>query len=168
MWANLTFLGFSALLIWASVKFLGWFRQRSPRAVAWTEFKTSLPGWVKLFELCTQAAFWVAIFFALFRGFFALHHAWHPAEVYPGDTAEGLILFSCLSGALVPSMMLANIISWIVPAVRNANLRTLEMTTSESLGGIMKGLAKLGIPLTLTCLIFAAVGAWEPWIGGHP
>ena len=164
MWGGLTTLALAALFWWGYRKWVNWFQQRLLRAREWTKFKTSLPNWVKLFELFTQATFWIAIAVALLNGFFALHHKWHPSAVQIDKTAELLIILPSFIGSLVPAMMLANIVSWFVPAARRANRRALDRSTSETLGSIMKGLAKLGVPLTLICLCVSLLGAFEPWM----
>jgi heme/copper-type cytochrome/quinol oxidase subunit 2 len=143
----------------------GAYRRRSGSGNQWQEFKSRLPTWVKQVELVFQIVFLLTIFFGLVFGVSALHVALHRNSAKPAGISEGLIVLSSLFGALVPAMLLANLLSWSIPAMRNANLVALEGLQNTSFSSANIGLMKLGAVLIPVCTIAAAIAVYDPW--GH-
>src|SRR5260221_2545013 len=101
--------------------FMRWFRQRSPQARERVVFKQRMPGWLRLTEVLLWITFFLSISFMPIFGLFALNDLVHPTTGKPGSIADDIFVFSSIFGALIPSMLTANLVSWLVPAMRRAN-----------------------------------------------
>jgi hypothetical protein len=141
-------------------------RKRSTNARQRADFKTRLPGWVKLFELFFWVACFVAISYAFISGVFVLHHLLHLnfSPDRPSKIASFLLTLPCLFAALVPALMAANLISWSIPPVRRANELAMRDLPAASYGRSMKDLARVGAVLVPISAIAILVGVFDPWM----
>lgn len=149
---------FAGLLWKAYFNFMRWFRQRSPEARERTLFKQRMPGWLKQIEMLLWVTFWLGLFFVLFYGLLGLNQLVHPAARKPSEIAGYIFLFSSLFAALAPAMLTANLVSWLVPAMRRANEQAMTGLPAASFQEANLGLIKVGGILVPLCLATAILG----------
>jgi hypothetical protein len=125
--------------------------------------KSRLPSWVRQVEFYVFAALFVGLFLLLFTGLFGLHRTFHPAN-RASDLAMVLIVMSSGIGALVPAMLIANLISWFVPSLRRANEIAMSGLPTTSFQGANKGLLAFGAVVVPLCVAQGILGAIEPWV----
>jgi len=139
---------------------LRWIRTKSPAARERARFKSALPLWVKYIEMMVWVAFWVAIFFVIFFGSLSMHHSLRPITTKPGSPAIGLICFASLFAGMVPAMLSANLLSWLILPLRRANLLAMEGLPAASFAEMNRGLIKFGLVLEPLCLAALVLGIW--------
>jgi hypothetical protein len=129
------------------------------------EFKVALPGWVKIFELFTNAVFLASISYFSFRVFFGIYKLGHQGYLPGGplSLAEFLTVFSSLLAAIAPSMLAANLVSWIIPQVRQANQIAMNGFPSVSFWKVNRELIFAVLVIDSVCILQAVIAAWEPW-----
>jgi hypothetical protein len=156
-------------IIWILLVPLGWgaaallFRRvrRGTRGFAeGGTLKARMPAWLKTFETVVLAAFWLLASAGLFSLFTALHHSLHPGLTpnEGGELARILILTGSFMAALPPSMLAANLVSWVVPPLRRANEVAMTDLPTTTFAAANKGLALLGALVVPVALIQGLLG----------
>lgn len=154
---------FSGLVWTVYFNFIQWFRQRSPEARERAVYKERMPGWLRQTELMLWIAFFLGIFFALLSGLFALNDLVHPSAGKPKDIVSGIFVFSSMFGALAPAMLAANLVSWLVPAMRRANEKAMTGLPPASFRQANLGLTRFAGIVVPLCLAAAMAGVFYPW-----
>ncbi len=124
-------------------------------------FKSQLPGWVLLMEKFVLYCLVLATGVVLCLAFNAVHRHFSPGRPVSGATAIFATLGAGLVGLPIAALS-ANGISWMVPALRSANLHAMS-GVPVSFGQMNKGLMLFGavsVPVGLIWLVLAVV---EPW-----
>lgn len=140
--------------------------QRSPESQERALFKQRLPGWVKSIEGLTFLALLPLIFFGLFFASFGAHHLIHPGADWwhPSYIAGFLLTLPTLIIAVPMSMIMANIISYLVPPLRKANELAMAGLPAASFRQMNRGLILFlawGAPFCLAALV---LGVIDPWL----
>ena len=124
-------------------------------------FKGKLPTWVRKLE----QSMWMTLLLLLGGASLTVFSAAHRA-LTPGRPVEGACaVFSVVGVGLIAlplAMLGANVVSWLLPPVRAANLRAME-GLSVSFGALNRGLilfACVSVPLGVLDLVAATL---EPW-----
>ncbi len=125
-------------------------------------FRSRLPASAQGVEYYVFMALFVALFLGLFKGAFALHQAIRHG-LRPGDLAMVLIILSSCIGALVPAMLVANMVSWLVPSLRRANQAASAGLPTTTFRRANLGLAAIGAVILPLCAAQALLAAFEPW-----
>jgi hypothetical protein len=126
------------------------------------EFKTRLAPWVKLVETVIGFSLILAIAAAIGVSLFVVHRSIHARE--PSYVAGFLLTFPGLFAAVSPGFILANWVSWFVPAMRRANLTAMEGLPAASFARSNSDLAKIGLILIPLSAAAAALGVIDPWL----
>ncbi len=126
------------------------------------EFKAKLPSWVKQFETLTFAAFRVGFVFGVAWLFFQVV-APPEAAAHARQGAGGVYFAMGTMLIAIPlAMLCANLLSWLVPAVKTANIRAMR-GLPVSFWGANRGLLQFGaasIPTGFALLVLAALAPW--------
>lgn len=125
-------------------------------------FKASLPQWVKQLEFYVFAIALTGYVLSGVIGVFGLYHALHPRAPAAG-LAVVLLTFAVMVPAVVLAMLTSNLVSWMIPAARAANLRAMAGIDNISFGSLNRGLLIFGLILAPICAIQALIGLLEPW-----
>ena len=134
---------------WLVGRYRAW-RRRSQNGRAWQAYKGRLAGWVKTVEALTALVVYLALM-ALWFGVLAL---WPHGN--PDSTRVGLFLLAGLFAGLVPALLLTNMISYSIPAMRRANNAAFEGFETPSFASANLGLVKVAAFTTLPALLAAA------------
>jgi len=128
--------------------------------------KSRLPVWVASFEGAVLAVLWIAASLGLLFLFVRLHAGFHPrvSAKNVGELAMMLICTGSFAAALVPSMLLANLISWLAPPVRKANERAMAGLPTTTFANANRGLVLMGAVVVPMALAQGLLGAIEPWV----
>jgi hypothetical protein len=140
------------------------YRRRTVAGREWQEYKARLPGWVKQVEMLVQAVLWLLIALLLVSALLGIHSTLRPDTHGTKGLWFGLILFPSLFAAIVPAMLLANFISWLIPPLKAANLAAFDGFQATSFQSANVGLLKLGAILSPICVVIGLLGAYEPWM----
>jgi hypothetical protein len=139
------------------------YRRKTQSGQEWQQYKAKLPAWVKQ----TEMVFWIILWLPLMLAFVVLldmaYSAVHPALIRQDSIASGLILVSSAFTALVPAMMLGNVISWLLPPIRKANLAAMGEFATVSYRSATTGLVKFGSVLVPVSLAVAVLAVLAPW-----
>ena len=93
-----------------------------------------------------------------------LHHHWHrQGPDHPGTLGAGLIAFSSIVAMIAPALLIANVVSWLTPSLRSANLAAMEGLSTISYRRANIGLAIFGSLIFVICAAQGLLGALEPW-----
>jgi hypothetical protein len=93
-----------------------------------------------------------------------LHQHWHPqGPLMPGILAVVLIVFSSAAAMIAPALLVSNIVSWLTPSLRAANLAAMEGLAAISYRRANIGLAQYGVAIFIACAAQGMLGALEPW-----
>jgi hypothetical protein len=114
---------------------------------------------VKLIETVFQIGFWAALFFLFFFALLALFAVAHRHFGAPSDNIFGTIVMASIFAAMVPAMLIANMVSWLIMPLRRANLAAMEGIETASFRNANLGLAKMGAVLTPVALAIAIAAA---------
>lgn len=137
------------------------YRRRTVSGREWQSFKAQMPAWLGATERVIQLVFFLAIFAGWSVLFLRLHMLLHHAR--ESGPAFGMIFFPGLFGAIAPAMLLGNVVSWLVPPMRRANLAAMEGLGTASFGAAQGGLLKMAAFIEPVCLAVTLLGVWEPW-----
>jgi hypothetical protein len=140
---------------------------RRPDVVARRAFKARLPGWMSLVEMiffAVSVCGLVLFFFSIER---RAHHILHQGRnilaiappAYSIDFIFWLIqMLAPVVMALPLSMLVANLMSWLTPAIRNKeNELMAEGVPGYTWHELNFGLIKFSLVATPVCLILAAI-----------
>ncbi|HEX4301354.1 MAG TPA: hypothetical protein VHZ78_01080 [Rhizomicrobium sp.] len=155
---------FVAILFAAQIGFVRWRRKLAVRE-QWVQFKRRLPAWVRWTELSVQWVFWIGCALPLINVMAAWHHRLGHAldNDDPGTTL--LMIVPVFIGVMVPAMLLANLSSWTIPALRRANRAAMAGLPELSLRRANVELAWMGAALVPYCAAFTVLGVFQPWAG---
>lgn len=123
--------------------------------------KEALPGWVKNVESLNFVALFSLLTIFTFKTFEVLDGPYRSANWASGAAAVYLVLG--IVGITIPiSFIGANVLSWAVPALRNANQRAFRghrvSFTSANAG--LAQFASVSVPLGVVALCIAAITPW--------
>jgi hypothetical protein len=122
-----------------------------------------LPRWVTQVEMYVWIVLWVPMLLGWILAFEALHGSLLAQPREPGELATVLICLAAAIGTLPPAMLLANLISWIIPPLRRANLVAMEGLPTTSFHRATRGLAVFWVVVLPLSLAQSFLGAFEPW-----
>jgi hypothetical protein len=139
------------------------YRRTTQSGQEWQQYKARLPGWVKQTEMLLWVILWLPLtlgfIIVLKAGYLAAHHM----QIQPDGLATGLIVMSSAFTALIPALILGNVISWVLPPIRKANLAAMEDFATVSYRSATTGLVKFGsivIPMSLAVAVLAVLAPW--------
>ena len=130
-----------------------------------TAFRTRLPGWVKQVEFYTWVMFFVAFTITSTLFFYDLSRSFHQERplTRPDDLATMLMSLASVIGSLPLAMLAANLVSWLVPALRAANAIASDGLTTTTFSGSNRGLLLMASVVVPLCVVQGLVGAFQPW-----
>ena len=137
------------------------YRRRTKSGREWQTFKAQMPAWLALTERAIQVVFWLALMAAWSAGFLHWHMVLNGGG--RGNSSQGIIIFSGLFGTMAPSMILMNLVSWLVPPMRRANFAAMEGLGTANFAAANAGLLKFAAIMTPPCLAAAIVAVFQPW-----
>lgn len=160
---TLLLLGIIALWLGALAQFRRYRRTTSGYADRIT-YKSRLPKSVgqaeRIIALPVMAAGMLAFIILLMN----LHHHWHrQGPDHPGTLGAGLIAFSSIVAMIAPALFVSNVVSWLTPSLRSANLAAMEGLSAISYRRANIGLAIFGALIFVICAAQGLLGALEPW-----
>ncbi len=123
--------------------------------------KAELPGWVKLTELLSMVVFCAALAVATFKIFGLFRGFSRSADTLTNASAV-YVVFGIGSLVLPLGLLAANLFSWIVPTLRQANERAFrghQVSFEIANSGLIK-FACISVPFGAVALCLAAI---EPW-----
>jgi len=126
------------------------------------QFRSRLPPWVTGLELLNVVVILAGLSLAAFSVLFRLHATFHGSTPATGLTIM-LIGVACAIGLMPPAMILANLLSWVIPPLRMANELANAGLPTTSFTGANKGLLVASAILAPLCILQAALGVVEPW-----
>lgn len=126
------------------------------------EFRARLPSWVARLESLSFIVIFAALSICGCVALFRLHSVLHGTSSATG-LAMMMIVLAWEFGILPPAMILANLVSWLIPPVRAANERANAGLPTASIANANKGLLVASAVVTPLCLIQGALGVFEPW-----
>jgi hypothetical protein len=125
-------------------------------------FKAALPSWVRQLEFYCLAIALAAYVLLGIAGVDYLYQGLHPHNRIAGLAAV-LTILAVFIPALVLAMLTSNLVSWMIPPARTANLKAMSSVGSISFTSLNRGLLTFGLILAPICVIQALVGLFEPW-----
>jgi len=140
------------------------YRRKTQSGQEWQQYKAKLPAWVKLTEMVFWVTLWLPLMLASIVLMDAAYVLVHPKQTQPEGIASGLIIVSSMFTTLVPALMLGNIVSWLLPPIRKANLAAMREFVTVSYRSATIGLAKFGSVVIPVSLAVAVVAVLAPWI----
>jgi len=165
MLGNLIIFALEILLVsWAVKSYLNWIRKRSSAARERATYKQRLPNWIKLWDFITFVILLALLIFALISLSFAAHRLIHPSAQYPTNDADFFLTMPPLILAGVLAMVIANILSWLIPPVRKANEIAMGGLPAASFEQLTNGLLLVLAWLAPICLILISFGVIDPWL----
>lgn len=167
MFSRLIALVITILVVrWVMRRYLSWRKNSSPAANERALFKQRLPEWVKSVEMLIFIILLLPVFFGLFFASLSIHHFFHPLVEFghPSDAATGLFLLPeiVLAGPL--AMVLANLISWLIPSMRKANEHAMQDLPAASYRQMTRGLLIVLAWIAPFALVLLSLGVIDPWI----
>lgn len=145
---------------------------RRPDVVGRRVAKAQLPGWVTLVELLIFAASEGAlvIFFFIIESYAyrTLHHGRSmPGSIQPSLSVDLVFFLIEVSApvimALPLGMLLANVISWLIPPIRNAEYKIMaEGVPGYNWRDLNLGLIKASLIISTVCVILCAICMVRP------
>jgi len=158
---------FTALATWLIVRLVLkrylQYRRKSQSGQEWQQYKAALPGWVKQAELVIWIVLWLPLMLVINVAVDMAYSAVHAAHTQPDGVAMGLMVVSSAITALVPALMLGNVLSWVLPPIRRANLAAMQEFATVSYRSANTGLVKFGsvvIPISLAVAVLAVLAPW--------
>jgi hypothetical protein len=154
------------LIVWVSRGFRDWLRHRSPAAGERALFKKRLPNWVNTIEGLILLVLLILISVGLFFGSFTLHHIMHSNTEWghASDIASGLLVVPSLFISFPIAMLIANVISWLIPPVKKANELAMTGLPAASYAQLNRGLLLLLAWFAPLCLAATLLGVIDPWM----
>ena len=138
------------------------YRRKTAGYVNYQVFKARLPSWVKQLEFYCFAGGLTAYGLLGAFGVTRLYHVLHPHAEATGLAAV-LTMLAVIFPAIAFAMLTANLISWMIPAARAANLQAMSGVANVSFGSLNRGLLLFALILTPVCVIQELIGLFEPW-----
>ena len=124
-------------------------------------FKGRLPAWVMMIERVNWYALTLLFGLVAFRAFLIAHETARPGHRIEGADAIYAVIGIAL--IILPiAMISANLISWVVPPLRRANLEAMS-GLHVSFAQFNRGLLLFGAVSIPLGLIDLAIAALEPW-----
>ncbi len=154
---------FVVLAAWiAGFQLLRHFRSRTSSYANHQAFKSELAPWVKQLEFYSLAIALTAYVLLGCAGIAYLYRALHPQAQLSGLAAV-LTMLAVAIPAVVLAMLTTNIISWMIPPARAANLQAMSGAGDISFASLNRGLLIFGLVVTPICVIQGLIGLFEPW-----
>jgi hypothetical protein len=128
--------------------------------------RASLPPWAKFATFLSFAVCFPAVFFTLFFACILLHSQLHPETYFghlPGP-GPGFMAFASLFAALPLSLMLANVVLWLIPPLHRAHETAFAGAPSASFKDGMRQLAIVALFVLPVCAVVAGIGIVDPWL----
>jgi hypothetical protein len=162
-------------IVWILLVPLGWiaaamaFRRARRGTQGYAErnaLRSRLPAWVATAESVVLVLLWVTSSLGVLFVFVQLHVALHPRVRAKdvGQLAMILIVTGSFVATLVPSMLVANLVSWLVPPLRTANESAMVGLPTTTFANASRGVAVLGAFVVPLALAQGLLGAVEPWV----
>jgi len=161
-------------IVWGLLVALAWlgaafaFRRLRRRTRGYAEgrvLKARLPSWVKTVESVILFGLWIPAAIGLQLALMAFHAQLHPNIGAHDD--DGLAIILVILGAflstIVPSMLIANLVSWLVPPLRKANVAAMSALPTTGFARWNRELLMLGAIVTPLAGAQAILGAVAPW-----
>jgi hypothetical protein len=125
-------------------------------------FRARAPSWLTSLEMINVIAILLVLSLGAFSALLRLH-----ATLHGPSPATGLVIvlvgLACFIGGMPPAMILANLVSWMIPPLRAANEAANAGLPTASFAGANKGLLVASAIVLPLCLLQAALGVIEPW-----
>jgi Na+/proline symporter len=149
---------------WVYIRFIRWFRQRSPEARERSTFKARLASWVKLVEMSVWVSAWLILMLIMFAALRSAYQFFHPnSTFYRSDDPWGYVAaLSCGIITLPIAMLAANYLSWVIPSLRRANEEAMDGLPAASFKEANLGLLRFTLWAALLLLPLALVGLYDP------
>ena len=146
------------------------YRRYRPRTRGFAErtlFQARTPQWLKNTERFVMLVIWVGLTLMLLKGFTDLHRVIHgdAGMARPGRTASITMALGAFLAPAGPALLAANLIAWLVPPLRRANLIAMEGLPTTRLARANLDLLTLTAATAPLALAEAFAGAFEPWAG---
>jgi hypothetical protein len=127
------------------------------------QFRTRLSPWVTGLEMLNVVVIFAGLSLVAFSVLLRLHATFHGSSPATG-LAIMLIGVACAIGLLPPAMILANLVSWVIPPLRAANELANAGLPTTSFAGANNGLLVASAIVLPLCILQAALGVIEPWV----
>lgn len=164
---NIAISGLTTLATWFIVRLILTrylrYRRKTQSGQDWQRYKAKLPVWVKQIEMLLWLVLWLPLMLASIILLERAYSALHSAQSLPNGVTVGLIVVSSALTTLVPALLLANVVSWLLPPIRIANLAAMQEFATVSYGSATTGLVKVGsvvIPASLAVAVLAVLAPW--------
>ncbi|MDB5432227.1 MAG: hypothetical protein JWP35_3343 [Caulobacter sp.] len=123
-----------------------------------------IPAWAGIMERIVWGGLWITFAMTLFRGLLQIHRAIRgPAMIHPDDVAAAMMAMGAFVATLIPAMLAANLVSWLVPPMRRANQGAAIGLATQSYLRASLGLVRMGLVVIPVALAQGLLGAFEPW-----
>jgi hypothetical protein len=153
-------LAMPAILLLGCVIFMR-IRRRTADFAEVQTYKGRLPAWLPPAEAIIMCVALVVIMVAVYRIFYGVH-----ASLRPGRDIRGVDAVYATVGvgliAIPAAALLANLVSWLAPPMRAANLRAMA-GLDQSFAKTNRGLLLAGAVMLPIGLVDLAIAVIEPW-----
>jgi hypothetical protein len=145
---------------------MNWFEKYIRNFAARQTARDALPRWVKIATLLTNIPSFLGTTFVLFAAILSAHAAVHASPTVGSvrGPAMGATLVSAFLLGIPLGLMLANVVTWLIPPLRRAHERGFADAPGASFSDAMRQLRQFALAVAPIALAAATLAIWDPWL----